>query len=172
MGVSGCGKSTIAELIALQLDAYFLDADDLHPPRNKRLMSDGIQLTDDDRTPWLAIVRDHAKKRAENQICVVACSALKRRYRELLNQAGEVCYVFLDGPKALIQDRIHARTGHFMPESLLDSQLEALEPPINEDRVVAIEITSSPTQIAQDAINALTNAKLIEPAQVLKSPGS
>ncbi len=164
MGVSGCGKSTIAEIIASQLGAVFLDADDLHPPENKKLMSDGVPLSDENRMPWLEAVREHANTLAQSNICVIACSALKKKYRDVLNSGEPVHYVFLDGPKSLIQERIHARSGHFMPESLLDSQFEALESPVDEDNVLTIGIEGMPKDIAHQAISALVEAKVIKPS--------
>lgn len=161
MGVSGCGKSTIASLIAQSLKFEFLDADDLHPPENKQMMSAGIPLTDENRLPWLETVRDYATSRSsKNESCVIACSALKQSYRDILNQAHGVCYVFLDGPKSLIQQRMHDRTGHFMPESLLDSQYDALERPEHENRVVTVKIDSTPQEIADNAVIALEQSGL------------
>lgn len=149
MGVSGCGKSTVAFYLAQQLDAHFKDGDELHPEANIKRMSQGIALTDDDRWPWLYSVRDYARRHAaEHGVCVIACSALKRRYREVLNDAGPVLYVFLDGSRELIASRMHQRTGHFMPESLLDSQFAALEIPDNREAFVRVDITPGPTVIA------------------------
>ena len=128
MGVSGCGKSTVAAEIATALEIQFLDADDLHPAANKQLMQAGIPLTDEHRLPWLKKVRDFAKScDHKGESCVIACSAMKRIYRQKFSEAPNVCYVFLDGPKSLIQQRMRNRIGHFMPESLLDSQIETLE---------------------------------------------
>lgn len=163
MGVSGCGKSTIAALMAESLNIGFLDADDLHPPENKQLMNNGIALTDANRQPWLEKVRDYAASvSANHRSCVIACSALKRAYRETLSQAPNVCYVFLDGPKSLIQQRIHDRSGHFMPESLLDSQYAALETPVGEDRVISVNIEHTPEHITSAAIKALRNSGLLK----------
>lgn len=162
MGVSGCGKSTIAALMAESLKVEFLDADDLHPAENKRLMSAGIALTDENRFPWLNTVRDFAiSHSSQNKSCVIACSALKRAYRRILNEAPDVCYVFLEGPKSLIQQRMHARAGHFMPESLLESQYQALEPPNGEARVVSVSIDTTPERISSNAIDALKANKLL-----------
>lgn len=156
MGVSGCGKSTVAAHMAEMLKIDFLDADDLHPPENKQLMSTGVALTDENRLPWLKTVRDFASSQSsQNKSCVIACSALKRSYRQILSEAPDVCYVFLDGPKSLIQLRLHDRAGHFMPESLLDSQYQALENPSGESNVVTISIKPAPELIAINAIDAL-----------------
>jgi len=162
MGVSGCGKTTVGAQIARQLGTQFLDADDLHPPENKKLMSKGIALSDENRLPWLRSVRDHAIAQAGNkQHHVIACSALKKKYRDILNETQVTCYVFLDGSKSLIQNRIHDRAGHFMPESLLDSQFDALETPVDEANVVSIDIEPTPSKIATAAITALRKANFI-----------
>jgi len=162
MGVSGCGKSTVGAHIARQLSVEFLDADDLHPPENKRRMSDGIPLTDENRLPWLRTVRDYANTcNKQGSTCVIACSALKKSYRDILNEIQPTSYIFLNGPKSLIQKRMHDRSGHFMPESLLDSQFETLETPAGETNVIAIGIEDEPAIIASTAINALKTANLL-----------
>lgn len=156
MGVSGCGKSTIAEHLARTLDADCLDGDTLHPPSNIDKMSRGEPLSDDDRLPWLQAVRDTAAERAARHgVHVVACSALKRRYREILREAGHVHFVFLDGSRELIAARMHERSGHFMPDSLLESQFEALERPDGEPGVVTVDIDATPAEIARRAAAAL-----------------
>lgn len=156
MGVSGCGKSTVAETIAEQLGAHFKDGDELHPQVNIKKMEAGTPLTDGDREPWLFDVANYARKQAAlHGVCVIACSALKQRYREILNQADNVVYVFLDGSFELISSRMRARTGHFMPETLLKSQFDALESPTAEDNVVVVGIEAKPTEIATNAIESL-----------------
>lgn len=126
MGVSGCGKSTVGRLLAEKLDAKFIDGDDLHPEENKAKMAAGIPLNDDDRWPWLAKVGTSLT--AEENI-VIACSALKRGYRErILSFSGETVFLHLHGTRELLADRLHSRTNHFMPAALLDSQLATLEP--------------------------------------------
>lgn len=162
MGVSGCGKSTVGALIARQLGAEFLDADDLHPPENKKRMSGGIPLTDENRLPWLKIVRDYADIRNKKGItCIIACSALKKIYRDILNQTQPTCYVFLNGSKPLIQKRMQDRSAHFMPASLLDSQFDALELPTGEANVVCVGIEDKPAAIASKAIAALEKAGIL-----------
>jgi len=162
MGVSGCGKSTIGRQIADQLGVQFLDADDLHPPENKKLMSAGIALTDENRLPWLRTIRDYAQCREKQGLtCIIACSALKKSYRLILNETQATRYVFLDGSKSLIQKRMHDRSGHFMPESLLESQFSALELPTDETNVVVVGIEAEPPQIASTAITALKEANLL-----------
>lgn len=156
MGVSGCGKSTVAELLASRLQAHAKDGDTLHPPKNIALMSGGTSLTDEDRLPWLAAVRDYAREYATSRgSCVIACSALKASYRELLGTAGPVIYVFLDGTRELIASRMHLRSGHFMPEALLDSQFAALERPDSEPNVVTVGIDASADTVADNAADAL-----------------
>lgn len=158
MGVAGCGKSTIAEHLAKCLNAGFYDGDDLHPASNIEKMSQGIPLTDSDRLPWLEALRDHAIEQSQHyQTYVIACSALKQQYRDILNQAGGVFYVFLDGSRELISSRMHKRTGHFMPETLLDSQFDTLEDPRQEANVVTINIEPLPDAIAANAAAALNS---------------
>lgn len=156
MGVSGCGKSTIAQFLAQRLNAHFKDGDELHPENNINKMAAGVPLNDDDREPWLHDVAQYAHiKAGEHGICVIACSALKSKYRNILNQAGRLAYVFLEGSRELISARMHARSGHFMPESLLDSQFATLEDPRTEDNVVSVSIESTPEQIVGNAVQAL-----------------
>lgn len=156
MGVSGCGKSTIAENIAQQLNAFGKDGDELHPQSNIDKMASGIALTDEDRQPWLEDVAAYANEKAlQHGICVIACSALKHQYRKTLNSAGRVVYVYLQGSHALIASRMHKRTGHFMPEKLLDSQFDCLEDPTHEPNVVTVNIEPAPETIASNAIQLL-----------------
>lgn len=130
MGASGSGKSTFGAAMAEALGARFLDADDLHPPANRQKMAAGIALDDDDRRPWLdAVAVWMAERIHTGQPGVVACSALRRRYRDRLRAAGAgVRFVYLAVPRAELEARMLARA-HFMPVTLLDSQLAALEPP-------------------------------------------
>lgn len=156
MGVSGCGKSTIAGQLARALGTHYIDADELHPASNVDKMAAGIPLTDEDRQPWLEDVARHAATEARRHgVCIVACSALRRRYRETLNTAGNVFYVFLEGSQALIASRLHLRTGHYMPENLLDSQFATLEDPQKEDNVITVSIDEDQATIARHAIQAL-----------------
>ncbi len=130
MGVSGSGKSTVGEALASSLGWRFLDADSFHPPANVSKMKAGTPLTDDDRWPWLDILA--AEMRAildRGDSAVLACSALKRSYRERLTRAGDVRFVHLEGDKATIAARIAARKHQYMPASLLDSQFATLERP-------------------------------------------
>lgn len=126
MGVSGCGKTTLAQALAARLGAAFVDADGLHPPGNLAKMARGEALTDVDRRPWLDLVAGALRDRAP---VVVACSALRRAYRDRLRDAGGVRFLHLAAPREVIAARLAARRGHFMPASLLDSQYATLEPP-------------------------------------------
>ena len=157
MGVSGCGKSTVAELLAARLGGHFKDGDELHPASNIEKMSAGEPLTDDDRQPWLEAVRDHAADAArEHGLCVVACSALRRAYRETLRGADvPVFHVFLRGSRELIASRMSERKGHFMPFEMLDGQIATLESPETEARVVTVDVSPPPADVARAAEFAL-----------------
>ena len=131
MGVCGCGKSTIARALAHACNGVFLDADDFHPPANIEKMMRGEPLDDADRAPWLATLASQiSDPKHAHQAIFLACSALKASYRDILT-AGHthVHFVHLTGPPELIRARLRARPGHFMPESLIDSQFAALETP-------------------------------------------
>lgn len=156
MGVTGCGKSSVASKLAEAIKASFIDADDLHPQANINKMSAGIPLTDDDRAPWLAIVGEESCKQAvQSGVAVVACSALRRDYRKILNRAGAVTYLHLAGSFALIQSRLSSRDGHFMPASLLESQFATLEDPASEPNVITIDIDQTLDAIVADALQQL-----------------
>ena len=152
MGVAGCGKSSVAEALAARLGATYTDGDSLHPPENIAKMSAGTPLKDDDRWPWLDAVAAAMRTGAGRQ--VMACSALRRAYRERLTEgAGEpVYFVFLDGSRELIGARMHQRAGHFMPESLLDSQFAALERPAPDEFARAVDI-DAPIDTIVERIN-------------------
>jgi gluconokinase len=131
MGVSGSGKTTLGELLAEQTNWPFFDADHFHPPANVEKMRQGIPLTDEDRWPWLESLRELIEKHlSQERSGILACSALKYTYRQILRQGGAgVQFVFLQGDFELIRRRMQVREGHYMPASLLRSQFEALEPP-------------------------------------------
>ena len=157
MGVCGCGKSTIGENIANTLNAKFIDGDDLHPKANIQKMASGTPLDDIDRAPWLERIRDAAYSiETKNETGVIVCSALKKKYRDQIREGNQnVQFIFLDGSKSLILERMRARQGHFMRESMLDSQLETLERPEQEPSVFTISIDGSIDSIVDAAVTVL-----------------
>jgi carbohydrate kinase (thermoresistant glucokinase family) len=145
MGVSGCGKSSVGIALADALGARFIDGDDLHPAANKAKMSAGIPLDDYDRWPWLDLV---SKALAEDASTVVACSALRRVYRErILAGAPNTFFIHLNGSREILEQRLGNRTGHFMPAALLDSQLATLEPLAGDEPGAVIDIEQPISQI-------------------------
>ena len=148
MGVSGCGKTTIGELLAERLKCDFADADSFHSQANKDKMHKGIPLTDEDRWPWLNAIRASiVEKQADGTTHVYACSALKRVYRDILRDGDkDVTFVYLKGTPELLRERIKTRTGHFFDPALLQSQLDTLEPP-GADEAIEVDIALSPEQI-------------------------
>jgi gluconokinase len=154
MGVSGCGKSSLGQLLADRLKLPFLEGDSLHPARNVTLMASGIALTDEDRQGWLEAIGQklHAacaqaspNASNENLGLIVSCSALKRRYRDLLRQAVPVdlCFIHLHGSAQVLESRMQQRSGHYMPASLLASQLATLEMPTPDEAVLRVDIELS-----------------------------
>lgn len=137
MGVSGCGKSTVGRAFADKSGFAFFDADDFHPARNIEKMKSGEPLTDEDRQPWLQALVDLLDQQClAGENIILACSALKNQYRDILSSgAASPRYVFLEGSASLIEARLRRREGHFMPGSLLKSQFEALEVPEEAERV-------------------------------------
>ena len=148
MGVCGCGKTTVGRALADSLGWDFAEGDDYHSPGNVAKMNRGIPLTDADRRPWLeAMAADIRAWRQSGRDTVLACSALKRAYREVLAGAQrDVCFVYLRTTKAVAYKRLEARRGHYMPASLVDSQLAALEPPSPEERAIELDATCDPTE--------------------------
>ncbi len=153
MGVSGCGKSTVGRLIAKRLACEFLEGDDLHPPRNLERMAAGIALTDLDRRDWLkAIAEQLADAHAARYGLIVSCSALKRSYRNQLRTASnDLAFVHVHGSVEVLEARMRSRTGHFMPPSLLASQLQTLEPPGADERCLTLDAALPAEQIAEQA---------------------
>jgi gluconokinase len=160
MGVSGSGKTTVGHLLASQLGWRFADADDYHPAANIGKMRNGIPLTDADRAPWLEGLRSLiANWLAAGNNAVLACSALKQAYREILRVSPDVRFVYLKGTPQLLNERLHARLGHFMTQRMLESQLAALEEP--HDALV-VDIAQSPEEIAAEVYARLELTKAIE----------
>lgn len=146
MGVAGAGKTTIGQALARALGWRFLEGDNFHPPENVARMRAGIPLTDEDRAPWLVKLRELVTDTlARGEDAVLACSALKQRYRELLTvDPARVRWVFLWAPREVIAERLSRRTGHFMPPSLLDSQLATLEAPRD---ALQVDVTPGPDEV-------------------------
>ena len=157
MGVSGAGKTTVGRLLAAALGAEFVEGDRFHAPANVAKMRRGVALDDADRRPWLAaMAREIARWSGEGRAVVLACSALKRRYRAILRQGGgKVRLVYLKGPAALIGARLERRAGHYMPASLLASQLASLEEPAGREAVVTVDISGAPDTIVAAIIERL-----------------
>ena len=152
MGVSGTGKSTVAGLLAGRLGWAFQEGDDLHPPANVAKMAAGHALTDEDRMPWLDTVAAWIDdRRAAHEPGIVTCSALKRRYRDVLRR-DDVVFVHFTGSRELVLERILRRQGHFMPPALLDSQFAALEEPGSDEQSFAVDLALTPDeQVAEVA---------------------
>ncbi|MEI5584599.1 MULTISPECIES: gluconokinase [unclassified Agromyces] len=155
MGVAGSGKTSVGVALADRLGLDFVDADDLHPPANVAKMRAGRALADADRMPWLDVVGAALAGAAPPGI-VVACSSLRRAYRDRLRAAApDAVFVALEGDEALLAERIGGRVGHFMPASLLASQLAAYEAPDADERAVRVDVTDGVDEIAAVAASAL-----------------
>lgn len=157
MGVSGCGKSTVAALLAQQLGWAFVEGDSLHPPANVEKMSQGIPLTDADRLPWLQEIAQTIENwRATGQPGVVACSALRRHYREIIaGPALDIRFAYLQGDFQLIKQRLAMRQGHYMPVSLLESQFSVLEAPASDEPVITLDVEAQAEGLVADIIQML-----------------
>lgn len=155
MGVSGCGKSTVAALLAGRLGWDFEEGDDLHPAANVEKMAAGHALNDEDREPWLARIADWIRLHTDEcQPGIITCSALKKSYRDVLRGDG-VVFVYLAGTHDQIAARLAARHGHFMPPSLLDSQFAVLEPPTPDERSITVDISASSPLLVDEIIDRL-----------------
>ncbi|MDN3293571.1 gluconokinase [Streptomyces ficellus] len=155
MGVAGTGKTTIGPLVAERLGVPYAEGDDFHPEENIAKMSAGIPLDDQDRWPWLDAIGRWAHGRA-GLGGVVSSSALKRAYRDRLRAAAPgVIFLHLTGDRALIEERMAARKGHFMPTALLDSQFATLQPLGDDEAGVAVDVSGSPEDITDRAVAAL-----------------
>lgn len=158
MGVSGAGKTTLGTRLAEQLDVAYADADDFHPAANVRKMAAGQPLDDADRAPWLDAIADWLARHADSG-GVVSCSALKRQYRDRLRKASpHVFFVHPHGPEELLAQRMSGRSDHFMPSTLLRSQLDTLEPLEPDEPGVRVSVEGTPDETAERALAALPNA--------------
>ena len=158
-GVSGAGKTTIGKLLAEELGWQFYEADDFHPRANIEKMRSGLPLTDEDRWPWLERLREQIMPSlATKENAVLACSALKRVYREHLRVSGDVKFVFLRGDYALVENQLRRRRGHFMNPALLQSQFADLEEPQPDEDVLTIDLGRSPQELV-DEIKAKLNLR-------------
>lgn len=154
MGVAGSGKTTIGQALAAGLGVEYAEADSFHPRANIEKMASGHPLTDEDRWPWLRAIAAWIAEHRETG-GVVSSSALKRKYRDVLRGGGDVWFLHLNGPGELLAERMKNRSGHFMPPSLLDSQLADLEPLQPDERGAVADIADPPEDIARTALNTL-----------------
>ncbi len=154
MGVSGSGKTTVGVILAHQLGVPFADADDFHSAEAKAKMHAGHPLTDQDRAPWLRRLADWLADEPDG--CVLACSALKRRYRDVLrSRSAHLAFLHLAGDPSVVTGRVAHRQGHYMPASLVQSQYDALEPLEPDERGLAIDFTEDPEQIVQQFLKEI-----------------
>lgn len=161
MGVCGTGKTTVGASIAERLGCPFLEGDSFHPPENVEKMRAGFPLDDDDRWPWLErlgrAIGEHAQ---QNQPVVATCSALKRAYRDRLRLCAgrDIFFIMLDGDRDLLEERMAARTDHYMPPALLESQLAILERPGADETSVSLDVAEKPDQLIARALSAIAGA--------------
>ncbi|MFN4171603.1 MAG: gluconokinase [Pseudorhodobacter sp.] len=153
MGVAGCGKSSVGEALAPHLGAAYIDGDDLHSPQNVEKMRSGTPLTDDDRWPWLARIGEAL----QGGDTIIGCSALRRIYRDRIRDiaGAPVRFVHLSGSREVIAERMGARTGHYMPTTLLDSQFATLEPPAQDEAAITVDIDKTLDAIVTEILAAL-----------------
>lgn len=155
-GVAGVAKTTVGKLLAGELDWEFCDADDFHPPGNVEKMRNGVPLTDEDRQPWLEKLREQIKKSlAANEDMVLACSALKKKYRDRLKASDDVKFVFLRGDPAQIAEQLRQRRGHFMNPDLLASQFADLEEPLSSENAIVVELGENPGELVEEIKTSL-----------------
>jgi carbohydrate kinase (thermoresistant glucokinase family) len=160
MGVSGSGKSTVGQALARDLGLPYIEGDELHPPANVARMAAGIPLTDEDRKGWLDAIAQRLDDPAARACgVVVTCSALKRVYRDRLRRAApDLRVVWLHGDEATLARRLASRTGHYMPASLLPSQLATLEPPGADESPLAVDVAQAPEVLVQRLVDQLRAA--------------
>ncbi|MDB5851459.1 MAG: gluconate kinase [Rhodoferax sp.] len=165
MGVSGCGKSTVGQQVAAALQLPFLEGDDFHSAENVARMAAGTPLTDADRQGWLQTLASHIADASHNgQGLVLSCSALKRSYRDVLRQGSAATrFVYLHGDAQMLAGRMAARTRHYMPSSLLDSQLATLEPPTPDEHALAFDVALPTADIVAAVVSSLTSSKTSKP---------
>ena len=172
MGVSGCGKSTVGEKLASRLNGQFADGDDFHPSANVERMSNGIALTDEDRLPWLAAINRYLRQTESNrEVNVVACSALKRSYRDVLSDSTEVLFVHLVGDFELVLARSKARANHFMNVGLLQSQFDTLETPSQDESVITVSIDAPIDVITENTVLRIEQSSMFRNFQLNTYPG-
>ena len=164
MGVQGTGKTTIGSALAARLDVTFIDSDDLHPPANKAKMAAGTPLDDEDRVPWLKVIgATIAANAADGRPTIVACSALKRWYRELLRSSvPDLLFIHLVGQRDLVASRLATRQHEFMPMTLLDSQYEVLEPLARWEAGVEVPVSGTPAEIVDVLVDSLEGDEATE----------
>ena len=167
MGVSGCGKTTVGKRVAAALQLPFLDADDLHSVANVRKMKEGLPLTDDDRGPWLRSVAEKMSEMAGQGGGVVACSALKEKYRGVLygDSSIPVLLVYLKGTRDALYRRMQQRVNHFMPPDLLDSQLKTLEEP---EYALTLSIELSPETLSEKIVHHAVPQSAVSPPSLAR----
>ena len=159
-GVSGAGKTTVGKMLAEQLGWRFLEADDFHPAANIEKMRNGHPLTDEDRWPWLDGLRKQIERPlSAGENAVLACSALKRAYRDRLRVSDEIKFVFLRGDYALVEKQLRGRPGHFMNAALLQSQFDDLEEPQLHENVLTVELGRTPQEIVEEIKTNLNSAR-------------
>lgn len=169
MGVSGSGKTTTGKLLSERIKAVFLDADNFHPEANIKKMSTGIPLNDEDRVPWLDALHDELQRKlASGSSVVLACSALKRWYRERLVKKLPAVIVYLKGDYNLIEDRLVERTDHYMKSTLLESQFDTLEEP-DESEAIIVAIQKSPETLIDEICREIEKQSETKKSRAKKS---
>lgn len=160
MGISGCGKTTIGGMLAKMLAINFYDADDFHLQNNINKMKNFVPLDDEDRSPWLLDLAEHIAQWNRDEGAVLACSALKEKYRQILSWDGKeiVVFIYLEGDKDIILERMKKRKEHFIPLGLLESQFNALEVPLN---AITVQIDKTPGEICTEIIEKLASKGFI-----------